>query len=199
MKKKIEARKPGFYPEDFSPEIWRTEHDGYPISFLVCAKSWVHSPFAGEWWARKPSDPISCDRLTHPVAIVMTIPARVYYSLTDDIHVWHCSAPEDSGISRGNAQKALAQAWRGVVAITGASWQTHDFKFHYKSRRAVAGDKSMTTQENTMLRNLNVCLRWDEWQRQGLSRSEASRDLTQSGFPTSETQLNKIVENLELY
>jgi hypothetical protein len=188
MKNKIQAHKPIFYPENFSPEIWETTHDGKTLRLLVCAKSWVHSPFTEN----------SCERLTHPVAIVLSVPATVIYALADDCHEWRCFAPEDAGISRVNAQKALAQAWRGVKAVTATSWQTQTHRFHFKAGLAVCGDVNASTQEKTMLCNLNVYLRWDDWQRRGLSRAEASRELTESGFPATAKELNKIAENLEL-
>jgi hypothetical protein len=181
-------------PEDFAPEVWEATRDGVRFRILVCAKRFVHSPFSA-----KADGGRECARLTHPVAILLLTPAVVISPFSDDSHSWKVSTPEAKGISKANARKALAQAWRGVVSITPVDWPSNNYAFKFKAPVTMHTDPDAGAQEKTMQRNVTLCIRWDEWKKRELTMRERADELTAAGMATEEGELTKAGENLALW
>jgi hypothetical protein len=178
--------------QDFAPQVWETSHQGAHHRFLVCGKRYVHSPFTGE-------DRKTCDRLTHPIAILISNPAVIIPNFTDNCHEWKVSAPQDHGIKTANAQRALAQAWRMVEGVSSSAWPAKEFLFKFKANLSIHSDLSAPPQEMTMLRNVTLCLWWDAWKKLDMTAKQMAREISAAGMPITGGQLTKAGENLGLY
>lgn len=179
-------------PQDFDPQVWEANYSGQPVRILVCGKRYVHTPFTGE-------DRKTCDKLGHPIAILVSIPAIVIPAFTDDCHEWKVSQPCEHGITSSNAQRALAQAWRMVEGITSPSWPTKEFHFKFKASIGIHTDLDALKQDMTMLRNVTLCLWWDSWKKRGLTAKQKAQELSAAGIPTEEGKLTKAAENLGVW
>jgi hypothetical protein len=187
---KTATPKPAFKPDDFSPEVWQTSHDGKPVNLLVCAKRWIHTPFTENAQGGK-----VCQRLTHPVAIVLGAPSIAVCDVSDTEHDWRVGTPEEHGIRRRLAQAALAEAWRGVEGISCVGWPANQFKFDFKAPCLIPRDTGAAPQEATALRNLNAWLCWARWEKQNLSPEARAAELSAMGIPCTRKQLTKAAEN----
>lgn len=180
-------------PETFNPRIWEATIDGKKFTILVCADS-----YRDTGGTRNESGGMVVDQLCHPVAIRIGTPAHVIYGYKDDSHQWFVRTVEEVGMSRLSAQRALAEAWRGVESVSWSAFPEKVLNFHFKVNRITCLADCEKSQEKTMFRNINAWVRWDMWTKQRFTSDQKAKDLSAIGIPATGKAIDKMVENLEL-
>lgn len=169
-------------PETLFPAVWVAEHDG--TAFLVCQKRLMRQGSV----TGGPKEAIAnAERFVHGAAIRLGEELEVLLGLGIDTGTWRPTNPVDHGISKRAAQVALAEAWHGVkidfdwatmavhLSADGSAWRAHK-----KGVRA---------------RNVVAAIRWDRWERDGVSLDERAEFLTANGYPCSAGQLGKFAQD----
>lgn len=185
--------KPHREPDSFKPALWGAVVNGEFVLLLVCDAS-QRAMTTG----KTPDGGISCKSIHHPVAIQLGSPASILYGFRITENEWHIQPIEKSGIHRQYAQKALAEAWRGVEEITWGAYPERkwNFRFQVNMIRSIGDCKKPT--EKTMFRNVNAWIRWGLWDEKNLSRVERAQELCAMGIPCDKKKLNKMVENADV-
>jgi hypothetical protein len=179
-------------PEEFKPCIWEAQIDGKRFTILVCADSYrdtggTLTEFGGK----------VVDELCHPVAIRFGAPAHILYGFKDTSHEWLVRTVEEVGMSRLSAQRALSEAWRGVENISWPEFPRKIMNFRFRVNK-ITSLADCAKQEKTMFRNVNSWVRWDSWEKQGLTSAQKGMALSAIGIPTSKKAFDKMVENIGL-
>ncbi len=171
-------------PEEFSPSVWQTIHEGKPWRILICSKRFCRGPESPPTW------------VLHPVAILLSTPCVIHYPLRDDCHLWEAIPLEKAGLTRRTAQTALAEAWRGVESATRSfpDGRGVNFTADVPSPLFCHPKQCAKPQDKTMLRNVNAWLRWHGWDKRGVTVESRAHELTAMGFQTTTKALTRAAE-----
>jgi len=136
----------------------------------------------------------------HAIALELrTFPAKVYFGLTDaDPAIeWTCVSPDNTSqmfpesvglMSRKAAELALAEAWRCVDQYT-IDPVTRDLKVTYNL------PKILTFRDGAIMRNINIWLSWDAWNRDGLTESQRIEIITGHGLKCTAKAFRRVIED----
>jgi hypothetical protein len=120
----------------------------------------------------------------------------VYFGITDtDPSIeWTVTGPtgksfpaELGGISARAAELALAEAWRCVDGYT-TDPVTRDMKVDYNLK------KILTFRDGAIMRNINIWLSWDAWERAGLTEAERVTVITDNGLKCTLKAFRRVLE-----
>lgn len=180
-------------PNTFEPAVWGARIDGRLFLILVCAAS--QRSIGGKPDGR---GGVTADAVYHPVAIRLGSPAQILYGFSDNSHEWLVKTADEFKLPRIYAQRALAEAWRGVEEIRNDSFPGKTWNFHCKVNMIRSLDDCEHDQERTMFRNVNAWLRWDDWNKLNLKSAQRAACMAEIGIPTTAKKLDKMVENAGL-
>ena len=171
----------------FIPEIWHVP--GVTIPILVCGSRFLHSDEIKSAMATPPKDQKNYSFISHPVAIQLS-PVTVITGFTDrdPSRVWTCELPEAHGISRRAAELALAEAWR-IISV-----KEYDLVSR-KMKMAVDLNKGTTFRNGAILRNILIWMHWDQWNRNGLTKSQRIERLVTAGFKCTPKAFQTVLDD----
>lgn len=188
----------------FHPQIWHTP--GFP-PLLVCGSRFLHGQ---ELRGAKTRDPATgqvlhnaYQLLGHAIALELrTFPAKVYFGFKDEAPEieWTCISPDPKsqkfpealgGMSRKAAELALGEAWRCVDKYE-IDPVTRGLKVSYNA------DKLLTFRDGAIMRNINIWLSWDAWERDGLTEVERVKVITDNGLKCTAKAFHRVIEDAGL-
>jgi len=193
-------------PETINPKIWTTHTAGEWVTFLVDQSRFVRTKDLPPIEIKAPRLPgavefhpaATCDELSHPVAIALTTPPAIIYGLQGshpgEDRQWIVRDVKELGLTVRTARAALAEAWRGVVAVDqsfpAGTWAA----FTCKRRVAAVGGNDFKPQDATMLRNVVAWIHWAAWDKAALSMAQRAATLEAWGHPATKKALARAAE-----
>lgn len=186
-------------PQSIRPEIWHTP--GFP-PLLVCGNRWIHGQElrGAKRWDKETGQVTlnAYELLGHMVALeLQTFPARVYFGFTatDPAIKWTVTPPsgkkfpaELGGMTARAAELALTEAWRCVDPYT-THPITYDVKVNYNVK------KILTFRDSAIMRNINIWLSWDAWEREGLTEAQRINVITSNGLKCTKKAFRHVLED----
>ena len=169
-------------PDTFVPMVLTAVNSDFTV--IVCLRRWLRGPNV---IGGSPEAVVSSEFFSFPVAIVLAPKVEVMTGFVNRDLTWAQKRPEDHGISEKCAKIALAEAWHAVRVTLDLGTMS----LHVSSKIA----DWAKNKNGVRMRHLVSALRWDSWNAGKLTVGERARLLNDSGYPCSERQLERFMND----
>lgn len=181
-------------PNTIAPELWAAEEGSIRVFTLACGRRFTYSlpPLGTQRVVPEgiaPESYTGAGEIVHPLMIDITpCPCAVHFGkVMRGEHHWTRLNVGFVGLSNTAAQAALAEAYRG---LTYSRLNHESMRLEWKTDVQAFRDYK----GGTPWRNVNICLQWDRWERNGVPMPERVDQLRTMGFSITEKALARYVE-----